>query len=296
LPSHVLPLADFEIEALQKSDVVLFHVTHTPHASWQRFAEVASAQIAQVIFVIHTDLEHSEFNSLATWPERLRLKFIEHAYKCAGRSARVAVFTSHQKSQLAWLSSIEAVVAPMPMFCNFEMSPTPIVANKRLLIMGERNIIKGYDRFIKFANLSPELDFLSVGSGDIKCAELPTSRLLEIETLPYRQSLSLLFDTRALLIFSRSESWGRTILEAFLFRKPVLAFEPVGVLKQMPSEWIGHIALSSQRADPTGMSEFTLSTTITALDRAADERRDWTLEKNLGYQAIWLNIIQSSVR
>jgi glycosyltransferase involved in cell wall biosynthesis len=290
LPPGLMPLSDFKLELLQKDDLVLFHVTHTPHASWRKFSDIASARVARAIFVLHTDLEHSKFNSLQVWPDQLRLKFVDRAYTCSAESARIIVFTEYQKSQLAYLSSVTASVVPMPIYCDFEDSYESKTATDKLLILGERNLIKGYDRFIKFAALSPDLTFLSVGSGDITCRSLPNGRVQEIETLPYHASLRILRDSRALLVFSRTESWGRTILEAYLFQKPVIAFEPVGVLRQVPKEWTAYVA-GSNKCGITGMSEHALAGIVSELKRTSTERRIWALQRNAEHQALWSHII-----
>ncbi len=290
----LLPLSAFSIEMLQPDDLVLFHVTHTPHASWRSFNAIICSEMARTIVVLHTDLEHSHFNFLQTWPGHIRMKFISRAYRNANQASRVVVFTPHQKCQLAHVAAVDATIAPMPILNDFNHTDAPTEAVDQLLILGERNAIKGYDRFIKFAGLSPELKFVSVGSGELTCKTALGKTVREIETLPYQSSMRCLRDAKALLVFSRTESWGRTILEAFLFEKPVIAYEPVGVLKEVPSEWVACLGTLT-KGGSTGLSNNELTSIISKLNSTSTARRIWLLEKNEEYRAIWSRIISDSI-
>jgi len=125
------------------------------------------------------------------------------------------------------------------------------------------------------------------------CNKTLSRTVREIETLPYQTSMRYLRGARALLVFSRTESWGRTILEAFLFEKPVIAFEPVGVLKEVPCEWVAY--LEPLKGGSTGLSEDELTSIISKLNSNSTARRIWTQNRNEEYRARWSRIISDSV-
>ena len=295
----MIDLRDFSISMLSSGDLIIFHLTHSPFPEWRIFSKIAQSGCCAVVTALHTEREHTSYNSLSRMRQTIKLRFLRRFYDTLSEYGRVIVFTEYQANQVREVVDVKAVVAPMPIWLE-GMTPSRPVAHKviqptDILFLGERSIIKGYDRFVRLARASRSVRFVSLGSGTLSARSLVGAGcadcVREVATVSYKVAMDWLRATRFLMSASRTEGWGRAIFEAFLLKIPVLSFDTVGVLRVAPVEaWFRMDSIPFISGD--GLTRSELADLTEGLGPSLSLAQEWAYDCNRTAMIAWEQILK----
>lgn len=262
-------------------DVVIVGCTNSPNG----IMAMSYMRRKGIKFIINMDGDY--FQWLPKWKVKLKIMFMK---KSSG------ILLAGEKSLEHIPRNLYATGIPISMYHFSSMTASEVeenilsekISGQKVLIVGQYWAYKGLDVALEVARMSPDIDFIFVGTGvrtdkfvhDNNVMDLPN-----VEVIPFLNKKALYEQFKSCKCFvlpSRRECWGLVVNEAASFGAPIISTYGSGAACDFLSS---HTQYLAEPSDANSLKQCLDKLLATDLEEYSDflknKSREYTIEENV---------------